>query len=110
MTEVQFKLMRSETILQILQRVYQENRQNYQAAAVRTILGMTVLTRYNNKTYRIDDIDFKTKPSDTFESRGQPITFIDYFKQVKFDKFVNSLANRKPSARPIYLIHFYVLE
>ena len=40
-----------------------------------------VLTRYNNKSYRIDDIDFGTKPTDTFECGNEKISFIDYYKK-----------------------------
>lgn len=40
-------------------------------------------TRYNNKTYRIDDIDWSVKPTDTFQKRdGTEITYVDYYKQV----------------------------
>lgn len=38
--------------------------------------------RYNNKTYRVDDIDWDGRPSHTFEKRGEKITYKDYFKQV----------------------------
>ena len=39
--------------------------------------------RYNNKTYRIDDIDWEGTPQSTFKQRsGEEITFIDYYKKV----------------------------
>jgi len=39
--------------------------------------------RYNNKTYRIDDIDFKTSPMTKFKMRNnEEITFVDYYKKV----------------------------
>lgn len=50
------------------------------------MIGRTVLTVYNNKTYRIDDIDFDLNPRSTFEQR-QPdgtkkmISYADYFEQ-----------------------------
>lgn len=31
------------------------------------MIGATVMTNYNNKMYRIDDIDFQMKVTDTFE-------------------------------------------
>lgn len=40
-------------------------------------------TRYNNKTYRIDDIDWSVKPTQAFQKRdGSEITYVDYYKQV----------------------------
>ncbi len=38
---------------------------------------------YNNKTYRIDDIDFATSPRSTFRRQdGSEITYLQYFSQV----------------------------
>ncbi|KAJ8798144.1 hypothetical protein J1605_001635 [Eschrichtius robustus] len=46
------------------------------------LIGLIVLTRYNNKTYRIDDIDWSVKPTHTFQKRdGTEITYVDYYKQ-----------------------------
>lgn len=37
--------------------------------------------RYNNKTYRIDDIDWNKHPTDTFDQRdGSKVTFKEYLK------------------------------
>ncbi len=35
-----------------------------QEGCKRTLLGQIIMTKYNNKTYRIDDIEFKKNPSD----------------------------------------------
>ncbi len=41
------------------------------------------LCRYNNKTYRIDDIDWNKNPNDTFELHDKSkISFFDYYKKV----------------------------
>lgn len=40
------------------------------------------LIRYNNKTYRIDDVDFENTPESTFtNSRGQEISYLQYYGQ-----------------------------
>ena len=36
--------------------------------------------RYNNKTYRIDDIDWRKNPTATFETRKGTTSFIDYYR------------------------------
>ena len=42
-----------------------------------------VVIRYNNKTYRVDDINWKCTPQDTFKLHsGEDITYIDYYKRV----------------------------
>ncbi|XP_063807531.1 piwi-like protein 4 isoform X3 [Pseudophryne corroboree] len=38
--------------------------------------------RYNNKTYRVDDINWSTKPTDKFPKKdGTEISYVDYYKQ-----------------------------
>ena len=38
--------------------------------------------RYNNKTYKIDDIDWNSKPSHTFSYRDGEISYADYYKKM----------------------------
>ena len=39
------------------------------------------LCRYNNKSYKIDELDFDGSPEDTFEGRTGPTSFVQYYKQ-----------------------------
>lgn len=78
--EVTNKVMRTETLYDILQNCCQNERTNYKAVYESTVLGMTVLTGYNNKTYRIDDVDFKSTPMSTFETRDGPVSYMDYYR------------------------------
>lgn len=49
-----------------------------------------LLLRYNNKTYRIDDIDWEKNPNDKFKTfDGSEISFIDYYKKVSSTTKVN---------------------
>lgn len=47
---------------------------------VKALLGAIVLTRYNNKTYRIDDVDFNLNPMSTFKTKDREITYVEYYK------------------------------
>lgn len=48
----------------------------------KVLLGSIVLTRYNNKTYRIDEISWDKKPSDTFPKKdGSEISYMQYYKE-----------------------------
>ena len=39
-----------------------------------------VLSRYNNKTYRIDDIDWEKNPLSTFSTRNGEVSFVQYYE------------------------------
>ncbi len=43
-------------------------------------MGKIVLTAYNNKTYRIDDVDFGSNPKHEFDLKGQKISYAEYYK------------------------------
>ena len=53
---------------------------NYQSEFSKMVMGTTVLTDYNNKTYKVDDVDYKSSPSSTFDTRNGSITYIEYYK------------------------------
>ena len=40
--------------------------------------------RYNNKTYRVDDIDWDQNPKSTFKKAdGSEISFLEYYRKVR---------------------------
>jgi aubergine-like protein len=44
------------------------------------LIGQSVITKYNNKLYRVDDIDFETRPDSEFTTaKGETQSFHDYF-------------------------------
>lgn len=46
------------------------------------VIGTIVYTKYNNLTYRINDVDDQCTPKSTFFKNGTKQTFIDYYKEV----------------------------
>lgn len=60
--------------------IYQKNPRNFRDAVTQEVLGTSVLTRYNNETYRIDDVAWDKSPKFEFERKGQKISLIDYYK------------------------------
>lgn len=42
------------------------------------LLGSTVITHYNRKTYRIDDIDFSMTPLSKFEQHGTEVSIFNF--------------------------------
>uniref|UniRef100_A0A8C5WGW9 Piwi-like protein 2 n=1 Tax=Leptobrachium leishanense TaxID=445787 RepID=A0A8C5WGW9_9ANUR len=62
--------------------LYQESRAHFQDEVSKELVGNIVITRYNNRTYRIDDIEWNKNPKDTFTmSDGTSISFIEYYSK-----------------------------
>lgn len=81
--EILHKVMRMETVYDILKDTRREDPNNFMNNFKKKVLGATVLTDYNNKTYRIDDIDFDRTPINTiFERREGRISIMEYYEQV----------------------------
>ncbi|KAG8236234.1 Argonaute-3 [Ladona fulva] len=53
---------------------------NYQQLVVNAVVGQSVLTRYNNRTYRVDDIYWNMNPSSCFGEKEKEISFLQYYK------------------------------
>nr|XP_036866974.1 piwi-like protein 4 [Manis javanica] len=81
--DVSYKVLRNETVLEFMTGLcHRTGMSCFTETCEKQLLGLIVLTRYNNKTYRIDDIDWSVKPTHTFQKRdGTEITYVDYYKQ-----------------------------
>lgn len=61
--------------------IYQQNKEHFQDECSKLLVGSIVITRYNNHTYRIDDVDWNKTPKDSFVmSDGKEITFLEYYR------------------------------
>lgn len=52
--------------------------------------GATVVTRYNQKTYKVDRVDFAQSPASTFDKGGTQTSYQDYFK-TRYNENINDL-------------------
>jgi aubergine-like protein len=68
--EISNKILRTDTVRDQIIAAYQKDKTNYRSVAQRLLLGCIVITRYNNKTYKIDDISWEETPMKTF-----PVSF-----------------------------------
>jgi len=82
-TEITHKVMRTETAYDILRRCSQNPARHQDEFRV-NVLDLIVLTDYNNKTYRINDVDFGQTPKSTFSCKGRDISFVEYYLTVSF--------------------------
>ena len=53
----------------------------FHQTAQEVLIGLSVLTRYNNRMYRIDEILFDKNPEATFDCQGTQVSFVDYYKK-----------------------------
>ena len=78
--EISHKVMRRETALSILMDLMRSQPTNYKDAFAKEMIGSTVLTDYNNKTYKIADVDYQQTSASTFLSKGgAEESFISYY-------------------------------
>lgn len=80
--EITHKVMRRETVYDILRRS-SSRPERHQEDFRMNVLGLIVLTDYNNKTYRINDVDFAQTPRATFSCKGNDVTFVEYYLKVR---------------------------
>ncbi|GAB1601208.1 piwi-like protein 1 [Argonauta hians] len=83
MADASHKVLRKETVLDVLVSLVRQDPTRFRDSAMRTIVGSVVLTRYNNKTYRVDDIAWDMNPNNDFvtTSTKENITFVDYYRK-----------------------------
>ncbi|XP_020631825.1 piwi-like protein 1 isoform X2 [Orbicella faveolata] len=84
--DVSHKVLRQTTVLEYLYELYNTvNQRDFHSTATKKLVGQIILTRYNNKTYRIDDIKWDVFPSHTFHGRfkgvERDISYIEYYQE-----------------------------
>lgn len=83
--DIAHKVLRNETCWHLMSSLNQRSRSSdeFRENVFNAIIGNVVLTRYNNKTYRIDDIMWDENPmSEFFYHNGQKISYYNYYKWV----------------------------
>uniref|UniRef100_A0A182RCZ1 Aubergine n=1 Tax=Anopheles funestus TaxID=62324 RepID=A0A182RCZ1_ANOFN len=79
--DITHRVLRTDTCYKILQNMQRQPgafRTNFQ----NMMIGANVMSVYNQKMYKICDVDFNSSPSSTFPTKeGDNITFIDYYKK-----------------------------
>jgi len=81
--DISHKILSMATVLDLMYEMYNDRRAggDFQQRVSTKLIGQIVLTRYNNKTYRIDDIDWKQNPKSKFPKKdGTEISFEEYYK------------------------------
>lgn len=79
--DASFRVLRTITAYDIMHEATKQSR-NMRENVMKALIGSVVLTRYNNKTYRVDDVSWDMNPCSSFTSHdGTEISFVDYYKR-----------------------------
>ena len=100
--DLQFKHMRTDNVYDLLLECQGPNARREFTSR---IIGGVVLTYYNNKTYKIDDVDFQSTPASTFKMKdGTEITYKDYFDRVF------TIHRKRPNAFLFFVFSFLEIQ
>ena len=75
-------IMRHFCFLSLRYDIHKKNPNNFQNEVTKQLVGTIVLTRYNNKTYRIDDIAWDKNPQSKFQYHtGEEMSYVEYYEK-----------------------------
>lgn len=79
--DVAHKVLHTRTALDVIADAFNMHPDSWQDYVMRELIGSVVMTRYNKKTYRVDDICYDKSPLSTFKRNdGTEYMFKDYYK------------------------------
>nr|ASW22511.1 piwi2 [Nematostella vectensis] len=80
--DVHHRLLRTDSCLDYMLNMHSKVGDRFRDEVSKELIGSVVLTTYNNKTYRVDDIDWNKRPTSTFIfHNGEQMTFVEYYKK-----------------------------
>ena len=91
--EIGNKILRTDTVLDQIQEIIKRgsNTSNFRSLVEKALLGAIIITRYNNKTYRIDEIAWDKHPDSEFDMRnGEKMTYMKYYSQ-RYNKTIQDV-------------------
>lgn len=82
--DIVHKVLRTQSVLSIINEIKDRSRGDPMEAIRKQLVGATVMTSYNKRTYKVDEIDFNMSPRDTFLVKEVETSYVDYYK-TKYD-------------------------
>merc|ERR1719244_843984 len=82
--ELSCKVLRTDTVLDQIEEIHKRTSggPNFKPSVEKALLGAIVITRYNNSTYRIDEIAWDKHPTDEFEGRNkEKMSYLKYYTE-----------------------------
>nr|QQA03725.1 Piwi protein [Apostichopus japonicus] len=84
MADLSFKILHTDSVLDVLYDLSAKFRGDdaaFRDTATKKLVGEIVMTRYNNKTYRVDEIMWQQNPTQSFSTKQGDITFMQYYDE-----------------------------
>ena len=81
--DVAFRVVRTDSVLEYISQLRDKAEQkghDWQEAVSEGLVGCTVVTRYNQKTYKVDRVDYGMSPETTFDKQGTQTSYSEYYK------------------------------
>jgi len=91
--EISHKILRTDTVYEQISNISRQFPRDHKRMCEKTLLGSVVMTRYNNKTYKIDDINWDMSPLSTFPYRDGQMSYVQYY-ETKYNRKISD--NRQP--------------
>lgn len=77
--DISHKILRTGTVLDTIMDLHRRFGDKLHDHCIKALVGQIVMTRYNNKTYRITDIDWDTTPENTFSTKKGDRSYVEYY-------------------------------
>ncbi|KAI3378195.1 hypothetical protein SNEBB_004664 [Seison nebaliae] len=81
--DVSHRVLNMETCLDVMKSIYQSVRDKslFRDECEKVLIGCTIVSVYNNRIYKIDEIDWEKNPTGGFIIKDRMITFQEYYKK-----------------------------
>lgn len=102
--DVSHKVLRKDTVLELISECKRRYRDDWKDKFTQAILGNVVFTHYNNKPYRVDDVDFSSNPYSTFKKGDKDVMYVTYYQekyQIPIRDKEQPLLISRPKARDV---------
>jgi len=88
--EVSCKVLRTDTVYDQIQEILKRGGAgaNFHKQVEKVLLGAIVITRYNNKTYKIDEIAWDKSPMEEFDGRDGTKTSLQKYYAERYNKSI----------------------
>ncbi|XP_076003583.1 piwi-like protein 2 [Genypterus blacodes] len=98
------KVLHNNSVLDLMKEMYRHSRERMQEECTKELIGSIVITRYNNLTYRVDDIEWNKSPKDTFTlTDGTTTSFVEYYKKnygIELKEMDQPMLVHRPKEKP----------
>ena len=77
--DISHRCLRTITVYEQIVELKKKNPHDFKQSVAKLLMGASVLTLYNKKCYKVDDIDWDMSPSSSFQKEGLATDFRKYY-------------------------------